>query len=721
MPQMGPPDAEPAATIDVDWGGFDTNSLVEDIEMSPEEEGRISAFMGDEIRRSFQFLRGMHTKTREFREQYEEERKKKDWPWEEASNVAVSMTSPHVNQAVGRNFRTIRSTTPAIMIDALPGISQKLSDPKMVMAFQDFLNAKILQDDTFCTRIFEWMLESAITGTGVAKVFWDRVERPVGKYAYGVNEDSGEMSLTPRVEHERMVRFEGSRLEVVPIEDVFLPPEAVHDPDAIENSHWVAQRYRERFGVVVDKARRGIYRMDQVMDLEGEADQSASSSENVFLDSNRTNEFGNVEAPTAGSANELILYEFHVRWDPVGDGEERDCVFFYSYSHEKILGAKYLPFFHGRRPFVSLPYLRRSDSFFGRGIPDQLKHTQRAGNDILNSGLDALTLANIGLWVASKGSGIKTGRNDRIWAGRILTLDDPASLRRLDTGNPSPNTMEFVKHVDLMAQRASSVGEGLQGGEGPQGNNETAEGALARMGNVTPIFDVILDEVRRAVSVVAEMYLSNYQQFMPGGDKYLSYAQYGEAMSKELKMPHESIVGKYRVRVVTSTVGSNSEIRKATLQHLMATIGPLFGEIIEAVNHMGSPETPDVALPIMESSLKVRMNLARQLLHAYELPGASEMLPDFDTIWPQMKQQIQQMREQAKNAPKPLSDTIARLMAPKFDALMPDEEIDLLHRLGFKAERRQDASGEGGPPGGPGGKDGGPPPAGAGGAAGPPG
>ena len=701
--------------VEVDWSGFDAGSLVEDIQLTPAEEGRISAFLQEEIRRSYSFLRTHHTKIKQFREQYEEERKKKDWPWEEASNLSVSMTPPHVNQAVGRNFRTIRSTTPAIMIDALPGISQKLSDPKMVLAFQDFLNAKILQDDTFCTRIFEWMLESAVTGTGVAKVFWDRVERPIGKYAYGVSDDE-RMSLVPRVERDKTIRFEGSRLDIIPIEDLFLPPEAVHDPDAIENSHWVGQRYRERWGVVVDKARRGIYNMARVLEMDGEADQTDRSDGNVFLE-NRKNDFGTIEAPSEMSANELILYEIHARWDPVGDGEERDCVFFYSYSHEKLLGAKYLPFFHGRRPFVALPYLRRSDSFYGKGIPEQLRHTQRAANDVMNSGLDALTLANIGLWVASKGSGIKTGRNDRIWAGRILTLDDPASLRRLDTGNPSPNTMEFVKHIDLMAQRASSVGEGLQGGEGPKGNNETAEGALARMGNVTPIFDVILDEIRRAVGVVAEMYLSNYQQFMPDGDKYLAYAQYGGALAKELKMPAESIVGKYRVRVVTSTVGSNSEIRKATLQHLMATIGPLFGEIIEAVNQMADPNTPDVVLPVMTSSLQVRLNLARQLLHAYELPGASEMLPEFTEIWPEMQKQIDVLRKQAQAAPKPLSDPIARLMAPKFDSLLPDEEIELLHRLGFKAERRADASGEAQSPEQ---QAGGPPPEGAGGVAGPP-
>jgi len=295
-------------------------------------------------------------------------------------------------------------------------------------------------------------------------------------------------------------------------------------------------------------------------------------------------------------------------------------------------------------------------------------------------------------------------------------LDDPASLRRLDTGNPSPNTMEFVKHLDGMGQRASSTSDNMQGGEGPSGNRETAEGALARMGSVTPIFDVILDEIRRAVGTVAEMSLANYQQFMPDGDEYLSFAEYGQAVAQVLKMPRESVVGKYRVRVVSSTVGSNSEIRKATLQHLMATIGPLFGEVIEAVKQMGNPgATPDAVLPVMTSSLRVRMSLARQLLHAYEMPGASEMMPDFDAVWPEMEKKIQEMREQAKAQPPELDPAILRLIAPRFDSMLPDEEVEVFHRLGFKAKRRTDAAGDadspkppvsGPPPGGPGGPPG---------------
>jgi len=711
MPDDGDQDEH---VVRVDWGGFDENSLIEDIEMSDEEEGRVKAFLQSEIRRSYQYLKTYRTRIGEFRAQYEEERKKKDWPWEEASNVAVSMTPPHVNQSVGRNFRTLNSTTPGVMLYPLPGISEKLSDPKIVMGLQDFLNAKILQDDTFKARILEWMFEQAITGTGIVKVYWDRAERPIGKYSYDL--DSDDLTLRPGIVRDTMVKYEGTRLDVVPVEDLFIPPEAVHDPDAIENAHWVGQRYRERMGTVVDKGRRGIYRMNRVMELDGEDDLSSADDTNVFLDKRDMMDFGNIEAPESNSANELILYEIHIRWDIEGNGEERDCMFFYSYSHDTILGAKYLPFFHGRRPFVAMPYIRRSDSFFGRGIPEQLRHSQRAANDVMNSGLDALTLANIGLWVASKGSGIKTGRNDRIWAGRILTLDDPASLRRLDTGNPSPNTMEFVKHLDGMGQRASSTSDNMQGGEGPSGNRETAEGALARMGSVTPIFDVILDEIRRAVGTVAEMSLANYQQFMPDGDEYLSFAEYGQAVAQVLKMPRESVVGKYRVRVVSSTVGSNSEIRKATLQHLMATIGPLFGEVIEAVKQMGNPgATPDAVLPVMTSSLRVRMSLARQLLHAYEMPGASEMMPDFDAVWPEMEKKIQEMREQAKAQPPELDPAILRLIAPRFDSMLPDEEVEVFHRLGFKAKRRTDAAGDadspkppvsGPPPGGPGGPPG---------------
>lgn len=674
-------DRDTDAGTPVDWGELDDNSIVEQVQLSEEQSVQIANFLQSELQRSHDFLRPTHVRFKKFRERYAEYRKDKNFPWENASNIEVSMTAPNTNQIIGQNLLMLRSAPKTVRLRPRAGISSNMLDSDFVAGMEDFINAKTFEDDDFFMDFFQGLMESSVVGSGVLKAHWVHKKRSIKKWDYS-NKQGGK--IRPRTTEEFLTEFRGNKIDVIQAEDFLLPPESMIDHNAIDNAHWVSQRFRERWGVIEEKMHAGIYTKDATK-LFDESDQRDPDEENPFIRNSEQHEYGELQEPEMASASQSTLHEVHMLYPIDEGGPEVECVFVYSYQRNVVISARKLVFFHGRRPFTHMPFFPKPGNFFGRGAVEMMMHSQHGANDIFNSGVDALTLANTGVWASSRESSIKTGKNDRIWAGRWIQLDNPADFKRVDMGQPSPQTMDFVAKVDQMGRRSIGLTARSMGEQQPR-SDQTAQGEMLQEAAGSPVSAVTILFIKKAVARITELCLSNYQQFQPRGDDYLQKASNGKFVQKFFKSPPESIVGKYDFVVATSRSAANPEVLKSTLRHLAGVIGPMYERMIETMQKISSPAVPPGAARLMTEDLKTSFKLSKQLVQASDLPGAEDMVPDFETIWPKLQEEIQEAREAAKKRPPKLDETLGRAMAPKYVDLLEPQQIELLKRFGFKLE-----------------------------------
>ncbi len=680
MVEMQRPELIPPET---DWTALEEGAMTREIKLNDELETKIKTFLETEIDRAYKFFQTIHSRYKEYREAYLEWRQEKKFPWDNCSNVTVSLTAPFVNQVVGRNVRILRSTYPPITVEPLPGVSEQFASAKLLKAIEDYINAQLISNDRFFSSIFEWALESAITGTGICKVFWDEAGRDRQIRGYSTFWEPGMSKQIPLIEDKTTTGDTGIKSQLIRSEDFIFQPEAVNDSNGIQTGQWVAQRYRERWGEMQKKAKSGIYRASECDKIRFDSDQADPRQGSIFVDKSAGMGFGPVYTPSEESARELVLHEVWAEF-PIGpNGEEKQCVFVWNHKRKILLSARYNMYFHGLRPFVPMRYWPLQNSLLGRGIPNQLRYSQKASDDVMNAVIDALTLANMPIMVSSRQSGIKPGKNDRLWPGRLLQLDEPDSFKQVKFADPSPETINIINQIERFAQRAAGVNQDMSGlGSGNQ-SRESAYGAMAREGAASPMYDITVSEMRSAIGELAEMYLALSQQFNPNGNKYLSYATNGDLVANELKLPLQTVVGKYRFRVVASSSGANPEIRKRSLQELNTVLQPLFQQIAETVGQMSNPGMPEAVRETMTASLRANIEIVRQICQSYNIPAAENLAPDWSTFWGKIKPLLDQTIAAAKNKPPTFDDAIVRKIGPAFREMTAEEQVAFMENIGL--------------------------------------
>lgn len=721
--------------------------LVRGIRVGKKLDDRVRRFLQSEIERALEYHKPMRQKIRKARERYAEKRKPKVWPWKGASNVEVPLIRPDIDQVHGRTVRVADSADPQFVVE--PGMDREVPVAEM-QAVEAYLQAELSRPHLRWRKKRNHLIhEALLVGAGFAKVYWDSIDRETSRFkqvpVYGEEEDELlepfiDLTGQPAVDdlgnpimrqrtrtaivQETETVYEGNVIDVIRAEDMLWPLEADLCMDFLQDAHWIAQRYTARLAdLMLDAGTEedvvngeATYRKKVLEELEHEADQSDQGEwSSRYVQRAVSDGVGVVSPPELEDANELELYEVWCRFRVEPKEPERECVFVYSLKHDKLLSARYNFFFHGRRPFVRAPFLETGEAM-PPGLAARLEYTQQISNALTNSSLDALALANRPVLLADKSHSLNRGKQDWVSPGRVITSEDPSKVKPLVIGDMSPGALQMLGHIDRMGQKASGVTDFLVGMEGPKGENQTAQAASQRAGNVSAVFDVFLDNVRCALEELADLMFWNCWQFKPEGGEYQHQTPGGEFISVLFRM-HPEAGGRYRFRIKASSIAANPEIRKQTLQHLTGMLIPEIQGLMEVVGQLHDPNLTGLQREYLMAMGRVKTQLLKDTARAHDLPGAGGVIPDWDQIWSQHGQEIEQRTQQAKQQPPPLDDTLFRKMGPIWRELEPASQIDVLQRAGIKpgprlleaarsAEARSDPQAQG-PMGRPGG--GGPP------------
>ncbi len=687
MPPMQEPPESQAPPPEPDWSRLADDAMVRDIRWSEEEEKLVKAQIRQNIERSVRGLQPRNDDIALYRKMYQEDRSDRTPMFKGGSNAVMPATAPDTDQITARTDRVANATDPPFVV--LPAEDQEIPYDELY-SVQKYMKAKISDPRMEFDRArLEFIHEAVLTGVGVAKVKWDTKTRSVCTYKFApdVLPLGGEVKSTPRVVHDDVVWYEGNTFEVVKWEDFYYPPEVHTDPNLISNAQWVAHRFPERIPEIRRKANAGIYRKAVVPRiLAFDARREIHSEYPAILNQDAAREMDVQSGVLDKSGAILTCYEVWGRFTFTdkedGAQEEKDCVIVYCYEADEILSAKYNFFFHGQRPFVRAPF-GETGEFCGRGVAKRLIHVQKLLNDLVNIGIDAGKYATLKPLVKRKDNSIARGKNDKLMPGVVFEVDDVDQIKLLEIGDTSPSTFQFLPLIQEAGRQATGVSGLLVGAEGEKGNRETAAGAGQRIGNSAPLFDMLLDCVRRALEKAAELMFWNCWQFKPDGDSYLEQDENGAYVSKLFKMPPDAGL-RYRFRITASSVAANPEIRKQTVQHLMGLLDPAEQQLMQVAGQISDPNTPPMLREMMLQSAKRKTVLLKQLTESFDMPGASRLVPDFEQIWAENEGQVMQAVQAAQQQPKPIEDTVMRAIISNL-AVVPEEiQAQFWERLGFK-------------------------------------
>jgi hypothetical protein len=664
---------------------------VKNIQLSDSETKRVVKLLRDEVSRAVSGLAKKNEETKEYRDLYLERRKPKTKPYVGCSNIAMPIIAPDVDLVTSRTVRTLQASRPPAQV--IPAVDQDVELEELTEA-QKLMNS-ILEHPALGLEEFEseFVHEVDKVGIGIAKVKWDTQTRNVCRYKIQPSDKETDVEDNigiPEIVEESEVVYEGNTIETIKIEDFIYPPEEEGNPKQIQSGYWVAHRYAETMGEIQRKCKEGVYDkkvLEQLKDVDERRSRNDFSS---YIDEESAASFDGGVTPDNEYGNRITLYEIHIRFnfkdEKRGAQKQKDCIFVCHFEPDLILSARYNFFFHGKRPFVRAPF-HEIGTFRGKGIAQRLKYMQHASNDVVNMGIDAGTWANLLTLIKKPDAGIQRGKQDNPMPGSIIVSEDPASVQRLDLGDASGSVFQFLPLFKEFAEKAGGVTGTLAGMEGERGNRETASGAGQRTGNSSPLFDILLDCVRRALEEAFDMMFWNQLQFKPEGTDYVSMDETGVPAKKRIELPVDAM-GKYRTKVVTSSVAANPELRKQTVQHFMGLLDPAEQQLVEVMGQISNPDTPDMVRDQLVQSLSRRFKQLKQIAEAFELPGAPALVPDFEQQWAQKKdqvmQEIQQAKQQKAQQKPPLEAEIARKVAFDWEMAPPEIQAQIYERMGFE-------------------------------------
>lgn len=223
----------------------------------------------------------------------------------------------------------------------------------------------------------------------------------------------------------------------------------------------------------------------------------------------------------------------------------------------------------------------------------------------------------------------------------------------------------------------------------------------------------------------------NCWQYHPDDDYYWDKGSSGGFVKKMFSMPLDA-GQKFRFKMSTTSAAMNPEVRKQTVQHLMGILQPAEQQLQQTIQSLMDPGMAPALRELTIEAARRQSRQLRQIAEAFELPGATQLVTDFDEFWAKNEAGIMQQIQQAQQnpQPEPLDPTTLRKIGPDWLDLAVEVKAEVLKRTGLpvppdmaqeierrKAEYAPQQGAAGGPPQGP---DGGPPVGPEGGAAQPP-
>ena len=431
------------------------------------------------------------------------------------SNIYVPLVVQQIRTTLPYLMQTIFSSNPVFKLEDTTGLQQqeKQALEKLIDIQQN--NARLYK------RLYTFMLNLCIYGTGIGKVYWSsdkhtedkkrKVKKPKYIELLGTkipySWEEVEESYT-----EEIVEFDGPVMHPIDPKDFYIDPMA-DTLDGFWKGHIVYKTFSQLEGA--NKAAGGkLYKNLDKLKIQLQANEDAEKNEEI---ANARQESGpeaeqKVRAKQANKINainintgstKIRLLEF---WT-----EDDKNIYLVALDFNTLVRAAKNPFGHKKAPFVYGTFMNIPGEFWGMGIPQVIYTLQRNVNSITNQRNDNLVLILNRMWLYKLDSAIEASALVSA-PGKAFGCENP-SEDIIPLVTPDVTQSAYMEVTANKSEAQEALGTKYISGSNPTGSNRTATGVKlnqnAEAASLMGIFKLLEDTCLKPM--VDMFYCLNYQ------------------------------------------------------------------------------------------------------------------------------------------------------------------------------------------------------------------
>ncbi len=579
-----------------------------EVKTSPDVEEKVINWLCDQINTALRDRAQKEVRWQKWIKQYEEELpQKKNFPWQNCSNLSVPVTPIQVETIHAREVNTLFSIRPYINIKP----KNKITNKDNCLAIELFLDQVFANVIGLYKLGSQWFLEKNKMGTSYLKPYWNYDKKKI------------------RTENGwKFVTVDGVKADVIMIEDIIYPTNAVD----VQSCPFIAQRIRSDWNNIARKGALKIYKnTDRIKSFNTITTQTAESGQDV----QKTKE--NIEKLVRTSPDIFSEYEFfevYFDYDVDNDGFAEQTVFTLHKDSRTKMRWIYHPYNHGRRPYIPNRYIERVRRIDGKGLCEMSEFMQDGTNTVVNQTVDNMTIANAKVFVAQK-SEKENLPKDGIYPGCTLYLDDPVSgFKEFLLGDVKQSNFALINLFKDYLERRTKVTDYTLGRESSlMKSRATATGTMALLQESGRHFDLIVNNSREALVEFAYQVIELYLQYDPG--KIFEVVGKDGSVT-EIKLPDavDNLREDYEFYCAATSMSVNKEIEKQTNLLLMQQLSGLFQQMLQMLMMMQNPQAP---LPpdiqkFVAGCVSAYYRMAEDLLRSFEKVDKDNYLPELPEI-----------------------------------------------------------------------------------------
>ena len=574
------------------------------VKVKPEVEKAAYQWVETQIATALKDRQALEARWQKWVEQYEEILPdKKDFPWENASNISVPLSAIAVETIHSREVNTLLSIHPYIQVRP----KKKHVDADSCAQLERFLEQIMVNVISAYDTVAQWLLEKNKMGTGFLKVYWKYEKKKRGK--------------------DKFMEFDDAAADVVCIEDLIFPTNA----EDIQTCSFLAHRIYPHWNTLKAKESMGIYKdVDKVKKSPRVSTTDPDSGQDMTQ--LKEGEVENMQRTSPELLQEYLCYEVYFDYDIDNDGFAEPTVMTIHKETRTILRWIYFPYQHGRRPFVRNAYQARVKRIHGKGICEQSEHLQDAINTSFNQAIDNMTIANIKCFKGRRGAKRDIGK---AYPGKVFWLDDPSDLQEFSLGDVHQSN--FVLHTLLKDyhERRTKVTDYTLGKESSSlKSRATATGTLALLQESGRHFDLVINNSRNALSELAYQLVELYIQYRP--EKVFTVDD-GEGQFSDVFLPKldlDNLREDFNFSCTATSLAVNKEIEKQCNLMLLQQLGQIFSQMIQLLSTVMAPQInmpPDLK-QFLFGVIRSYYTMAKDLVRSFEKIDVNSYVPDLPEI-----------------------------------------------------------------------------------------
>jgi hypothetical protein len=523
----------------------------------------------------------------------------KTFPFFGASNLTLPVVKEAVNTLTAQLVQATLTARPRWVLQDLAEEWEPFIDE-----IETFMDIASERDMKLGTTSVPWIIEAGKMGTSIMEIGYDVNEKEM----FRITADG--TGVYPHT----LVTRDGPITYNMALEDFFIR----FGESDIQTARWCGKRIRLNEIEIQDQERNGRFAKGTWEALKPKQPDSSRDPVGKRLQED-------IEETQPIERLEYVFYEIwlshNLKPKAAGKPKMTEIVVYYSETLQKIVGQKFHPFWHGKRPFVKLVYFPVENRFYGQGLCEMLEQIQEAISARYNQRSDNITLASLKIFLKRKGvRALQPG--DPLYSGKILeVMDVHNDIREMRISEIYPSTVNEEIMLRDYGDRLAGTNEAISGAAQPV-TRTTASAQLALLQEQAKRIDLTVRSIRNGMNEVGIQAMDLYFQYGVNGKGLAWMGERGRTVEAVFRLPKRVVELGLALKVQVPTSLQNRQVKRENSIAMFNLLTNLYQQMLPLAQGLA----PDALPAVVSAMVGGAQKFMGDVLETFDISDPEEAL-----------------------------------------------------------------------------------------------